>query len=69
MAGREKGYDKTPLIIRFIGMINSTDVSGLNGDRYIQVKGCYNVTVEGIGDDTMLNGWSFLNKDGKITLR
>ena len=60
MAGREKGYDKTPLIIRFIGMINSTDVSGLNGDRYIQVKGCYNVTVEGIGDDTMLNGWSFL---------
>ena len=38
MAGREKGYDKTPLIIRFIGMINSTDVSGLNGDRYIPVS-------------------------------
>ena len=50
-------------------MINSTDVSGLNGDRYIQVKGCYNVTVEGIGDDTMLNGWSFLIRMANTTLR
>lgn len=63
MSARQKGYDKTPLIIRYIGHIPGTAVSGLNSAGYIQVKGCYNVTMEGVGDDTILDGWSFLIRD------
>lgn len=60
MALRQKGYDKTPLCIRYIGLIKDTNVSGLNTSGYIQVKGCYNVTMEGVGNDATLYGWSFL---------
>ncbi len=60
MALRQKGYDKTPLAVRFIGQIKDSEVSGLNTSGYIQVKGCYNVTMEGVGSDATLYGWSFL---------
>lgn len=63
MAGRQKGYDKTPLIIRYIGHIPASAVADLNSAGYIQVKGCYNVTMEGVGEDTILEGWSFLMRE------
>ncbi len=61
MSLRQKGYDKTPLIIRMIGKV--TPPSGVNSSGYIQVKGCYNVTVEGIGEDATCVDWSYLVRD------
>lgn len=63
LAKRQKGYDKTPLIIRMVGTIKDTEVSGLNSDGYIQVKGSYNTTFEGIGEDATVNGWGLLIRD------
>jgi len=63
LSARQKGYDKTPLIIRFIGMIKDSDISGLNSSGYIQVKGCYNVTLEGVGEDTTAYGWGILVRE------
>ena len=57
---REKGIDTTPLIIRMIGTIRSEDVTGLNSNGYLQVKGCINVTLEGIGEDATLYGFGVL---------
>lgn len=60
LTGRQKGYDKTPLIIRLIGKIEASNISGLNSNGYLQVKGCYNVTIEGVGDDATVYGWGLL---------
>ncbi|HEX9062283.1 MAG TPA: dockerin type I domain-containing protein [Clostridia bacterium] len=60
LSARQKGYDKTPLIIRLIGQIKGSDITGLNSSGYVQVKGCYNITFEGIGDDATVNQWGFL---------
>ncbi|MCR4943834.1 MAG: right-handed parallel beta-helix repeat-containing protein [Clostridium sp.] len=63
LAARQKGYDKTPLIIRMVGEVKASDISGLNSSGYIQLKGCYNVTFEGVGEDATANGWGFLIRD------
>lgn len=63
LAKRQKGYDKTPLIIRMIGEVKSSDISGLNSSGYIQLKGCYNVTFEGVGEDATVYGWGILVRD------
>lgn len=60
LAARQKGYDKTPLIIRMIGEIKTADITGLNTHTYVQLKGCYNVTFEGVGKDATAYGWGFL---------
>lgn len=60
LTGRQKGYDKTPLIIRLIGQIKGSDISGLNSSGYLQVKGCYNVTLEGVGEDATIYEWGLL---------
>ena len=60
LAKRQKGYDKTPLIIRLIGQIKASDITGLNSSGYIQVKGCYNVTLEGVGEDATVYQWGIL---------
>lgn len=63
---RQKGYDTTPLAIRFIGQVTDDDLSGqLNGSGYLQVKGKnnyseMNMTLEGIGDDAYAYGWGLL---------
>ncbi|MBT2654579.1 pectate lyase [Bacillus sp. ISL-18] len=63
---RQKGYDKTPLAIRFIGKITDADMYGqLNSSGYLQVKGKsnyseMNITLEGIGEDTYAFGWGIL---------
>lgn len=63
LAARQKGYDKTPLIIRMVGELKASDISGLNSNGYLQLKGCYNVTFEGVGEDATANGWGFLVRD------
>ncbi len=63
LAARQKGYDKTPLIIRLIGKVKGSDISGLNSSGYIQVKGCYNVTLEGIGEDATVYEWGILVRE------
>jgi pectate lyase len=63
---RQKGYDKRPLAIRFIGKITDADLQGqLNSSGYLQVKGKshyaeMNMTLEGIGEDTYTYGWGIL---------
>ena len=63
---RQKGYDTTPLAIRFIGKITANDLSGqLNSNGYLQVKGKnnyteMNITLEGIGNDAYAYGWGIL---------
>ena len=46
LAKRQKGYDKTPLIIRMVGEIKGSDIEGLNSNGYLQIKGCYNTTYD-----------------------
>lgn len=60
LSKRQKGYDKSHLIIRIIGEIKVSDISGLNSSGYLQLKGCYNVTLEGVGEDATVNGWGIL---------
>lgn len=70
LSARGKGYDKRPLIIRMIGQINGSDINGLNSSGYIQIKGAYNVTFEGVGEDATVYGWGFLIRNSKnIELR
>jgi pectate lyase len=60
LTARKKGYDLTPLVIRVIGEITSSDIDGLNSNGYLEIKGCTNVTLEGIGEDATANGWGIL---------
>lgn len=70
LSKRSKGYDKTPLIIRMIGKIDNEDINGLNSSGYLQLKGLYNVTFEGVGEDSTVYGWGFLIRDSRnIELR
>ncbi len=63
LSARQKGYDKRPLIVRLIGKVTASDISGLNSSGYLQVKGCYNVTFEGVGEDATCYGWGILLRD------
>ncbi|WP_394522685.1 pectate lyase family protein [Lacrimispora sinapis] len=76
LALRQKGYDKTPLAIRFIGQLSRSDMSGqLNSSGYLQVKGksAYtemNMTLEGIGEDATAYGWGILVRNcGNLEVR
>lgn len=75
LAGKQKGYDKTPLAIRVVGEVKGSNITGLNGSGYIQIKGKnsyseLNITVEGIGDDATANGWALLIRGaGNIEVR
>lgn len=74
IAGRNKGYDKTPLIIRMIGQIKKSQITGLYGgtgdfiafiganatDRRVE-----NITFEGVGDDATTSGYGFLTRRSK----
>ncbi|MDF2925795.1 MAG: pectate lyase [Paenibacillaceae bacterium] len=66
LALRQKGYDQTPLAIRFIGKVTASAMSGqLNSSGYLEVKGKnnyteLNTTIEGIGNDAYAYGWGIL---------
>lgn len=73
---RQKGYDTTPLAIRFIGQVTDDDMAGqLNSKGYLEVKGkssCkeMNMTLEGIGDDATAYGWGILVRNcGNLEIR
>ncbi|RDY29517.1 pectate lyase family protein [Lachnotalea glycerini] len=73
---RQKGYDTTPLAIRFIGKVTDSNMSGqLNSNGYLQVKGKssykeMNMTIEGIGEDATAYGWGFLIRNsGNVEIR
>ncbi|URZ05602.1 pectate lyase family protein [Clostridium felsineum] len=65
LAARQKGYDKSHLIIRMVGEVKASDITGLNDHTYIQLKGCYNLTFEGVGKDATAYGWGFLIRDAR----
>ncbi|SFF01977.1 Por secretion system C-terminal sorting domain-containing protein [Chitinophaga sp. CF118] len=64
-----KGYDKTPLIIRMIGLIRDSQITGLKDGNYISFTGfnnttrkLENITFEGVGDDATAYGYGFYTK-------
>lgn len=74
IAGRNKGYDKTPLIIRMIGLIKKSQIVGLYGGTgdFITFMGANNtdrrvenITFEGVGDDTTASGYGFMTRRSK----
>jgi len=76
LALRQKGYDKTPLAIRFLGKVTSNDMSGqLNSSGYLQIKGKssyaeMNITLEGVGNDATVSGWGLLVRNcGNLEIR
>ena len=71
ITAKDKGYDKSPLIIRQLGTIKKADVTGLvgSGGIYIGFIGANtterlieNITYEGIGDDATVYGIGFFTK-------
>ena len=73
---RQKGYDTTPLAIRFIGQVTDSSMAlELNSNGYLEVKGKtsykeMNMTLEGIGDDATAYGWGFLIRNcGNLEIR
>ena len=76
---KQKGYDKTPLAVRIIGEIRTTDIDDktqlLSDENGLQLKGNdeateMNVTLEGIGDDATFNGFGMTFYRGtKVEMR
>ena len=62
----QKGYDKTPIDFRIIGMITADDMDKFSSSAEgLQIKGknAYselNITIEGIGNDATIHGFGFL---------
>ena len=62
----QKGQDKTPLAFRVIGTIKASDMDGFDSSSEgLQIKGNaadseLNITIEGIGNDAMFNGFGIL---------
>ncbi len=76
LALRGKAFDKTPLIIRVIGLIKDAQITGLKDGNYISFKGgsvtaqTTNITFEGVGDDATLHGYGiFLANTKNIEIR
>lgn len=62
--GFKKGSDTRPLIIRLVGQITDFDYM-LSGDIVIENKNNSNsyITLEGVGDDTVADGWGIRIKN------
>ena len=71
ITGYEKGKDTTPIVFRFIGLVEKGDLDAIgSSEEGIQVKGRkadseLNMTFEGIGDDATLRGFGFLVRNSK----
>jgi len=70
---RGKGYDKTPLAIRFIALVKKENITGLKDNIYINLQGSNNtsrmsenLTLEGVGDDATLHGYGIAFKRTKF---
>ncbi|MCM1077975.1 MAG: hypothetical protein NC344_07415 [Bacteroidales bacterium] len=67
-----RGYDHTPLIVRWIGQVKDTDITGLKDGNFISVTGSDNsgrrftdITIEGIGNDASFYGYGVTMKRTK----
>ena len=62
----KKGYETTPLDLRFIGNVTDSD-SLVQGDMVIDLGKSENsyLTVEGIGNDATVNGWGIRVKNAQ----
>lgn len=77
LSARGAGYDKTPLIIRLIGTLRDTEVTGLNAGNFLDFRGSNattrkteNITFEGVGEDAFIYGFGFgLKRSGAIEIR
>lgn len=72
LTARGKGYDKTPLIIRMIGLIKASQINGLKSEIYVAFIGSNadertinNITFEGVGNDATAYGYGFFTKRAK----
>lgn len=67
----QKGYDTTPMVFRFLGLITKDDLDKISSSAEgLQVKGKkadseLNITFEGIGDDATLHGFGFLVRNAR----
>ena len=67
----QKGYDKTPIAFRFIGLVEASDLDAMSSSAEgLQIKGKskdseLNITIEGIGDDATVRGFGFLVRNAK----
>ncbi len=63
--GFKKGKDIRPLIVRFVGCVNVPEYT-LNGDLVVENKNNAesSITLEGIGNDAVANGWGIRIKHG-----
>ncbi len=76
LSTRQKGLDKTPLAIRFVGYVTAADMSGqIDSKALLNVKGAnayteMNTTVEGVGEDATAYGWGILvRQTGNVEIR
>ena len=72
LAAYGRGYDKTPLIIRMIGLIKGSKITDLKDGNFISFTGSNNstrlienITFEGVGDDATVHGYGFGLKRAK----
>ena len=67
----EKGNVTTPLDVRIVGMVSTSDLDSLGSkEEGIQIKGRkadseLNITIEGIGEDATVKGFGFLVRNCK----
>ena len=67
----QKGYDTTPIVFRFIGLVTKDDLDAISSsEEGLQVKGKaadseLNMTFEGIGSDATVKGFGFLVRNAK----
>ena len=67
----QKGYDKTPITFRIIGLVTKDDLDKVSSSAEgIQIKGKaadseLNITIEGIGTDATVKGFGFLVRNAK----
>ena len=74
--GYQKGQDKTPIVFRIIGTIQTNDMDALgSSSEGLQIKGKnadseMNITIEGVGNDATIKGFGFLIRNSaSIELR
>jgi len=72
LAAYGRGYDKTPLIIRMIGLVKAAKITDLKDGNFISFTGSNNstrlienITFEGVGDDATAHGYGFCMKRSK----
>ena len=62
----QKGFDKTPIDFRIVGLISKDDLDHISSSKEgLQIKGKstysqLNITIEGIGNDAAVTGFGFL---------